>query len=214
MNYYDEILEKIEGLLAEEKYSVAAEMINDELHAPYVPREIEKRLIELKKRIVLHPESKNMSDEEITYNLFHGDSDHQLLAVSELNDKNLRNYIDLCSAYLKGDGFINAKVLLIDSLIHQEINHQFLCAKDGNDHLFNPSELTVIEESVSYKTEISLLEEDFLKEPSKLLMAKQLLYKEFILHLPEAYSETEAFELAKKIFNFINDAFGSANEVL
>ena len=211
MNYYDEILEKIQSLLEEKDYSLAEKIIDDELNVPYVPREIEQKLYELKSRVVHDSVTYKLTDDQIEEYLYHGDPVHQLKAVEELDDKNLREYKMICSRYLMGNGFLNAKLLLIDSMIRQEINEEFICVKDGKEYSFNPSELPVIENSASYLKATTLLDEVYLKEPSKLYLAKQLLYKEFMMSLPVIYTEQEAEKLVEKITAYIGEAFGSAN---
>ncbi|MBR3006717.1 MAG: hypothetical protein IKH68_08690 [Erysipelotrichaceae bacterium] len=49
--------------------------------------------------------------------------------------------------------------------------------------------------------------EYYLKEPSKLKLAQQLLYKELLLFLPQIVDRKESKNLAKKIEEFIDQAF-------
>ena len=175
MNYYDEIIEKISSLIDEKNYDLADRLISDELAVPYVPREVEEKLYRLKKRIMKDPVSRIISDEEIEEFLFQGDPQHQLIAVNELNDKNLRQYIGICERYLASEGYANAKALLADSLIRQEIDHLFHFRKGNDIILFRPSLFTVIEASEPFLSASGKLFEDYMKEPSKLQLARQLL---------------------------------------
>ena len=93
MNYYDEMIEKIQGLLEEKNYDLAEKMISDELSVAYVPRDIEQKLHSLQERIIKDTIRKQISDEELEEYLFEGDPDHQLFAVNELNGKNLRHHL-------------------------------------------------------------------------------------------------------------------------
>ena len=56
-----------------------------------------------------------------------------------------------------------------------------------------------------------VLDDYYMKEPSKFVMAKQLLNKEMLMNLPKMYSGDEGKEIADKIIKFIDDAFNSAN---
>ena len=102
-------------------------------------------------------------------------------------------------------------MLLIDSLIRQEIDKEFTVSKADETTTFNPSKLTVIEETEGYQRASELLEEAFMKEPSKLLMARQLLSKELLLLLPMNVDGKDGEYIADKIIRYINDAFESAN---
>ena len=210
MNYYDEIIEKISSLIDEKNYDLADRLISNELAVPYVPREVEEKLYRLKKRIMKDPVSRIISDEEIEEFLFQGDPQHQLIAVNELNDKNLRQYIGICERYLASKGYANAKALLADSLIRQEIDHLFHFRKENEIISFNPSLFTVIEASEPFLSASGKLFEDYMKEPSKLQLARQLLYKEFIMQLPDQFDQESAMSLEKNIVAYIDHAFDSA----
>ncbi len=210
MNYYDEMIDKIERLLKEENYELADRLIADELSVPYVPRDIEEKLHRLKQQIVRNALPRKITDEELENYLFHGDPQHQLVAVNELNEKNLRQYLTLCERYLCSEGFANAKALLIDSLIRQEIDHLFAFQKEGETISFNPSLYTIIEESEPFLDACRKLSDDFMKEPSKLQLGRQLLYKEFMMKLPDQFDLESALSLEKDIVIYINNAFDSA----
>ena len=135
------------------------------------------------------------------------DEVHQLMAVDGLNKRNLREYIDLCQKYLSSQGYINAKALLIDSLIRQEINHEFSYGEDS----FNPKEIMRPEESAGFLSGLKAIQERFMKDPSMMRMAEQLLYKEVLLALPKALDHDEGIRVSDKIIEYILKAFESAN---
>ncbi|MBR3005576.1 MAG: DUF3196 family protein, partial [Erysipelotrichaceae bacterium] len=141
MNYYDEILDRINELIEKGDKDNAVRMIKNELDMPYVPRDLEEKLSELLRKLDDEEhERPYVSDEQIESFLFK-DEQHQLLAVSALDKKNLRNEIPLCKRFLASKGSVNAKALLIDSLIRQEIDHQFLYEDDKRQLFFNPKDL-------------------------------------------------------------------------
>ncbi len=206
MNYYDETLEKIEKLLKEEKEDEALIIIDDELRQAYVPKDFEEKLLEYKNSFHKSVDKKTLSDDEIAKYL-NDSKEKQLIAVSLLDKKNLREYIDICNTYLSGDGFINAKVLLIDSLIRQEIGDDITFNNNGLEFNFIPKFQLPIEESDGYLSGNKYLERHYLKDPSKLKMAKSLLYKELMLNLPINLESSEGEIIAKDICEYIEEAF-------
>lgn len=206
MNYYDELIEKIENLLSEKEYEEVKTLIISELNLPYVPKDIESKLNSYLSIIKNATYTiKTLSDDEIL-NYLDDSFDKQLLAVDELSRKNLRDYIDCCDSYLKGSGYANAKALLIDSLIRQEINYNFSFLNDGSLIEFNPSEMNVIEETDDFKDALKILGEYYLKDPSKLQMGTELLYKESLLTLP---MQINGKNVSKKIIDYIDKAFSA-----
>ncbi len=205
MNYYDEILKKIEELITKDE-DKARELIEEELKQAYIPYDTQEKLLEYQDRLRKSFIKKELSDEDIISYL-KDSKEKQLLAVSVLDRKNLREYIDICNEYLKSDGFINAKVLLVDSLIRQEIGDDIYLNKDGLEFNFIPKFQLPIEESDGFLSGNKYLEEYYLKDPSKLAMAKSLLYKELMLQLPINVEESEGIIIAKDIIEYISDAF-------
>ena len=207
MNYYEETLNKIEDLMNKNEYDQAKRLILNELDLPYVPKEFEVQLHELLSQIrSREPAISRLSEEEIEHFLFM-DEKHQLIAVNELHHRNLRDFIELCQKYFDSNGFRNGKVLLIDSLIQQQISHKFRFRDNEEMITFDPSDLESVTDSKTFHTCISYLEDIYMKEPSKLKLAEELLYKEMMLHLPEAYDLNECDQLCKKIVAFIENAF-------
>lgn len=206
MNYYDELIQNLEALLKDKKYDEALTIIKNELNLPYIPSEIEskfnKYLLDIKEATYA---LKSLTDEDINTYL-NNSYEKQLLAVDELSRKNLRDYIDIVEGYLKSNGFKNAKALLIDSLIRQEINYEFEYVNDSLLIKFNPSKLENIEETDGFKTAYALIEDNYLKDPSKAQMGIELLYKEALLSLP---NQIDGQLVSEKIINYINEAFAA-----
>jgi len=216
MNYYDEVISKIEKTIKNEEYDEASFLIKQELNVPYVPKEIEnklKNLLENIKEYLIKP-SKEISD-ELIIDYLHSSNDKQIIAISSLIKKNLRNYLDLINEYLCSEGFINCKVVLVDELIRQEINEEIKMNANGMEYTFIPKYLLVPEESDAYIYALEILKDEYMKEPSKLELAKQLLYKDLLMSLPINLIDEEGKLLAKEIIKYIDAAFnGNANEVL
>ena len=208
MDYYDETLEKIDKLLKENNDKAVLDIINDELKQAYIPRDFEAKLYDYLDKIRPQKITKTISDDEII-DFLKSSNEKQLLAVDALNKRNLRDYIDLCNDYLCSDAFLNAKVLLVDSLIRQEINEDIKMNNNGIEYEFIPKFLLPVEESDGFISGIKYLCDYYLKGPSKLELAKNLLYKELILLLPINQDENEGIIIAKNITKYIDDAFNS-----
>lgn len=208
MNYYDELLSKIDILLKDNKKEDAFSLVNEELRQAYIPKDVENKLLVYKEKLKKHSETHALSDEEIEEYLFDS-KEKQLMAVSLLDKKNLRDYIDICNKYLISDGFINAKVLLVDSLIRQEIGDDITMKNNGIEYNFIPKFQEPIEETDGYLFGNKYLQDYYLKDPSKLKMAKSLLYKELLLNLPLNMEESEGIITAKKIIEYIDNAFNN-----
>ena len=207
MNYYDEILAKIKGLIDQKEYEEAKRLILNELDMPYVPKDIETALHELLDEVKVNDTKREYISDEQIEEMLECDAQHQLMAVTELDHRNLRDYIDLCEKYLKGNGYVNAKALLIDSLTRQAIDYSFLYTDGERSLFFNPKDLIPADETEFFKKTLYYLQEDLMKEPSKLQMAQQLLYKEVLLALPETIDEKLSEKYAEKIEKFIEEAF-------
>lgn len=206
MNYYDELLENINKLIKDGSIDEAKSLIINELNMPYIPSDIEDRLKEYLIQIKASTNAlKSLTEEDIIPYLT-DKPEKQLIGVDALGKKNLRDYIDICDSYLKENGYVNAKALLIDSLIRQEINYEFTYVNNGSFIRFNPKDLIVIEETHGFKHALEQLQRNYYKDPSKNHMAMQLLYKEALLSLPNQIDGDLASE---KIINYIDEAFSA-----
>ena len=207
MNYYDELIGQIDELIENGEDREAERLIRNELSMPYVPRDIEEKLNGLLHDLIQKNSlPASLSMEQIEEYLFQDDL-HQLMAVSQLADRNLRNCIDLCDRYLKSDGNPNAKAYLLLSLILQEIDADLVLKRGEEQIPFNPSELIPPENSEGYRICHEILSERFLKEPSMLKLAEELLYKEALLALPHLIDGKEGKDLALKIASYLEKAF-------
>lgn len=208
MDYYDELLLNVYKLLNENKTEDLRNLINNELKHAYVPRDIENKLRDILND--LGPSEtikKSFSDDEI-FEYLKGSKEKQLIAVELLNKKNLREYIDICNEYLSNENaFINAKVLLIDSLVNQEIGEEISFKNEGLEYNFIPKYVIPIIESDGFISGKKYLEDIYLKEPSKLKMSMDLLYKDLMMSLPINLDDVEGIELSKKIVAYIEEAF-------
>ena len=206
MNYYDETLTRIRECVLNGDKEKAIGIIENELKAPYLPREFEDEIRRIYEEIKPSRSSFKIDDDDLCEYL-KGSKEKQLIAVDQMDKKNLREYIGLCNEYLCSDGFINAKVLLVDSLIRQEIGDEIRMENEGMEYEFIPKYLLPVEESDGYISGRQHINETFLKEPSKAKIALDLLYKEMILSLPVNMNEEEGIIIAGQIIEYVNKAF-------
>ena len=207
MNYYDELLTNLSRLMEDKQYDEAKSIIMNELNLVYVPKDVEEKLNEYLTIINQETRVVNiLSDEDINDYLLL-DYEHQLIACNELGKRNLRDYIDICDGFLSNkNGYENAKALLIDSLIRQEISYPFKYVNDCSLIEFNPRNLRVIEETDGYIEASRIINDNYLKDPSKANIGIELLFKEALLALP---NQIDGRIVAEKIINYIDDAFSA-----
>lgn len=213
MNYYDELIEKLAKLIRNKDYEKAKAIIVNELSLAYVPKDIEDKLNEylsIIKEATYVPKSLTIEDIEV---YLYKDPQLQLIAVDALDRLNIREHLDICAKYLKSAGFKNAKVLLIDTLIKQDIDYEFAYVNEDLLLNFNPRQLKTPEKTAGFIEASSILNRTYMKEPSLLQMGMDLLYKECLLYLPKQANTREGEIFANKISKYIDEAF-SAKQVL
>ncbi len=211
MNYYDDLLKELEELVKTDEKK-ARSLIENELSAPYVPKEFEERLKELLEELPAEKDERSLSDEEIERYLFE-EPEKQLVAVSHLARKNLRRELELVEKYLCSEkGYINAKVYLVAALIDQEIGEEIRMEDDTASYEFIPKYVMLPEESPGYLEGDKILQEVYLKDPSRYYLARDILYKETMLKLPVNLEEEEGIQLAEDIVRYVDKAFGMEEE--
>lgn len=205
-NYYDEILERIHGLIEERQYDEAQALLLTELNMPYVPLEFEKKLKEL---LVSIKESSNTGrvsemDESELETYLYGNEEQQLIAVNQLSKQNLRMHKELCRAYLLSNPSTSAAALLIDSCIEQAINEDFVYLKGDVEYTFNPIDLQRPFKSGGFQVALGYLMDWFEHlEPSLYELCSQQLVFETFSFLPLSYDEEEGFDLALHVAKIV-----------
>ena len=206
MGYYEDLIQNIDKYIKNEDYTNAKELIEEELKMSYVPLDVLKKLHKYKDEIPKEFVNTSLTDDDIV-NYLNGSPEQQLIAVDYLDSKNLRDYINICNEFLCSKGIKNAKVLLIYSLIKQEISDDIKYIDTNVEYNFIPRFIMLPEESPGYIKALDYLNEWYMKEPSKLELAKSLVYKDAMLALPINYEEIEGETLAKKAYDAVEKAF-------
>lgn len=205
-NYYQEILTEVEKLLGLEQLEKAQQLIRTELQMPYIPFDVEKQLkqwqIDLNEKLENY--RKKDLDVEMIEKYLNGSQEQQLIAVEQLDEKDLRKYTDVIESYLCNHPSRYAASLLIDSCIRQEINKEMRIQKNGEFILFNPLKCLKVEESHGFLEALQLLREWFESEdPSFLKMCTTLLFQSCFEYLPLNYQEENGRFLALSVVHTV-----------
>ena len=78
---------------------------------------------------------------------------------------------------------------------------------EGMEYEFIPKYLLPVEESDGFLSGSRYINEVYMKEPSKIRIALDLLYKEAILSLPLNLDEEEGIIAAERIVEYVDKAF-------
>ncbi|MBR3150859.1 MAG: hypothetical protein IKF46_02650 [Erysipelotrichaceae bacterium] len=210
MDYYTEILNDLEKLLADEQYDDALFMIRSELRMPYVPPDFREKLEEMEKRIPRSDEhTLKVPDEDKIRELLKGDAESQMYAVYSLTNQNLRKHKVLIDDVFSSDILPQAKDILIYALIEQEISEEFTLNKNGLEYHFVPRYCLLPEESDGYQEAVKELKEIYLHEPSLYQFAIDLLQEKCFSHLPLSYEAEESGQLVEAITGELAKMFGT-----
>lgn len=209
-NYYEEIYNKIKSLYENGEYDEASRLLNEELNAPYVPKDFEAKLNELLNQYKAEKPAKKFSltDQQIEEYL-KDDAVKQMIAVDYLNTLNLRSYLEIVEHYLTNEkADRNAKALLIASLIEQDINQEVKLNKDGLIISFIPRYAEPIVYTDGFESGLEFLKEALENDnPSMYDLAFNLLTRVCYLNLPFGYETAEGICIAKSIVLYLFDCF-------
>ncbi|MCI5773436.1 MAG: hypothetical protein MR210_02635 [Erysipelotrichaceae bacterium] len=197
--YYEEVLEQIEALIKEDRINEARYIVDQELGMPYIPLDIETRLLQLRKSCQQDQYRASTFDLNKLEAYLNGNKEQALIAIDQLSKLNVRNYLDLIASFLLKNDDDSLKGILIDVLIEQKVAEELLVIKDGLNYAFIPSMLERPANSLAYQATNKLLDNYLYNYPSLLTMSKQLLNQVFFKALPLAYEEDESLMIALTI---------------
>lgn len=213
MNYYDEIISKINSLIQNKQFDEAFSLVLNELEMPYIPKEYEEIFYEKFNELKSFRKVNYDFDDEKLLDYLHGSLFKQSSAINYLSKRNLNDYILEIEEYLKGEYDSDVKKHLIVFLIQQKINHLFKCKIDQDIYEFNPYNLHNIEDDNIFKVVFSMLSELFENDnPIFFKHATNILFLLFVKRLPFYYSEKQISKLFQSIVIFIYDAFDLIEE--
>ena len=215
MNFYDEILETIDGLIEAGSYREAYSILQRELQMPYIPAEAEEAFLarEHRLRFLMNEdrETREWSLEEILDRLLHGGPKEQLAAAAKLSGRNLRDCIPEIQQYLYGSPLPEAAAAVIDSLAEQQVNDEFIYCKDGTEYTFWGDAVIPVSQSGGFRKAAAILDKQYAKDPVMARMAREVLINECYLFLPLSYDEDDALYLADTVLAQINELMGTTD---
>ena len=208
-NYYDECLEKINILLNEGNKKDALHIIEEELSMIYIPKDFEEKLIELKKDLIESKPNKFVSDEDIEAYLLK-DEYFQLLALKELEKRNIRQYMDLVQDIFENVESNLVKISLLEICINQQITDEIKFIKDGLEIYLIPAACNLPEDSEGYEACVDYLKEWLENEdPSLYKLCQQAALKESYLRMPFEVEVEEAEAMAYAIVMYVSELMGN-----
>lgn len=208
MNYYEKLIDKLSTII-DTSPKEALKIIDEELRAPYIPKDILNKLKDFRSKINIKDEKDFKLDLDTVLSYLKEDEDRQCIAVEELSKLNLRDFDNEISDFLLSNGSLRAKIKLVLSLCEQESNKTYSILKDNKIYQFVPKKLILPEKSEFYKNSIDVLNEYYLKNPDMLHLAKELLYNDYIFNLPESRDIKDVKYITSKIISYINNLFNN-----
>lgn len=192
MNYYSEIITKIQDLIDLKQYKKSYDLVTTELSMPYIPKKYEDKFKILKTTInefLLNSakESKTNFDKDTIFKILQSDNDPLApLAISQLKDLNLQNSInDIIKIFKNTTLKCSIKVVIFEYLVEQNINLDLEVSTPYESK--NISTTHSLIESSDYKKLINILETTLNKNPSLLQIATSYV-NQFVINLfPSAY---------------------------
>lgn len=214
---YQEILAEIDQQIEQGKWQEAYMKILHELSMPYIPSDVETYLLELKKEYEvtenLKKQNRMLSEEEVL-DYLKGDLSHQMMAIAQLSQRNLRNYLVVLQEILDNQPHILLQSVIIEALINQQIHESITIEQDGLQITFEPCTIEEPLKSDGALASIALLQAWFENEnPSFLAMCIDCLVKECYLRLPINVEEDESEALCLAIAAYVFRANGAEDEL-
>ncbi len=210
-NYYQDFFEEVKEITKKDAKQ-ALMKIQHELSMPYIPLEVEKKLLELQSDLnsSLVKNSFIIDLESIDEGLESDQQEQQLKAIDALSHVSCRDYLEAIQCYFNRVPHENLQALLIDILIEQQINHEFDITHRGNSITFIPCYIEQAAETDGFIDAKGYLVSWFEQEnPSYLSLCMQVLIEETFLMLPLSYASDEALMLAlsavHKVSNSMDD---------
>lgn len=211
-SYYQSFMQMIQKKMDQGKYEEVLEQINEELALPYVPKDIEERLVtyvlECKQHIVYPVKQPQLEK------LIHGSMAEQEKAVSILKGLNLRQLHHEVQTVLDSDNLLNEiKGELIEALMDQKIDEPYKINKNGLEITFIPSAIVPYEEDETVKEANAYFDQWFSNDnPTFLEFCSRLLRQEVLEMRPFDCTDIDAKAIAKTIVRLVSEAFGQSEE--
>ncbi|MEG0527874.1 MAG: DUF3196 family protein [Longicatena sp.] len=204
--YYEDISSKVKQLMEEEDFQSAYKILEEELSMPYIPRNMEAKLIEAYNacRSELKLNQSKVYEEEDVDAMLAGSLEEQFLAIEQLKKSNIRNHFEAIQNYLSGDVNVLVRAMLIEAMMEQNITDEFTSKVEGMDVTFSPCAIEMPMEAEGVSAAINILREWFENDnPTFTIMCVETLVKEAYMRLPFNIDEDEKEALACAIARYV-----------
>jgi hypothetical protein len=224
--YFQDILDKLNKLKAERKYHDAIELIEQELSSSYIPlrfiQTFEQLYVEISRESMVYDikqKFNKMSKTEMLANIYK-DNKIDLNVLSFFLSKFLKE-IDqydlqyLNKIFMDKNLTNNEKIFILSQLKIAQIKYQFTFLNNITNESFSidPSSNFEIQYQSYYRDVNKLIDQDLMKEPSLIVLAKnllQIIYEHFFNREPIMYSIQA---LANNLVLYVKKHFDASIEV-
>lgn len=213
MSYYEELVLKLDELQKLKKYAELELIINEELKAPYIPKDVESKLNLLLTEVKQHKLSNSKVDRFNIDEYLFGDTYQQQLAIHFLKDTDLDSFHDLITSYLLSDKRDDFKKMLLVIMIERKYNHTFQL-KTSNQHTFtiNPISIKGFLANHTIVVLVDYFEKKFYNNPTFLKLAVDLLNLIYIHQLPQEIKNSDFDAIKEFIECYLNDNFNQNHQ--
>ncbi len=210
-NYYDEIIQKIERLISEEKKDEAFDILKEELSQPYIPKEVMNKLENIFENVYVEEVvSKQITIEDAREGLLNLSIGH---LVQNMFTLNLRMLSDEILYYLENSKEYLSMSMLLYTLINQGVNMNFNINKFGVANTFNTLNINIIDEELMIKySELfeKEFEKEFEKDPVYARYCVDILSYYFLVSFPFKFDVN--FELYEEVVTYVKRISGISSE--
>ncbi|AEM68732.1 Protein of uncharacterised function (DUF3196) [Mycoplasma putrefaciens] len=218
-NFYDELLENINDAIDQKNYENALKLINNELSMPYIPTDVEKKLLKLLK-VIRNKQKEQLNLKTESYDFYKiksllnsDDYLQQLLAFKHLKTINIKLLLDDIKQFLIDKKNKNEnKTLLLMTLAELEFDFDFKVIKN-KQYLINPVKIDfnyIDQKLLEIEELISKIITD--KNPSFIVMAKQVLYYFYFDNFPDVKLE-DVVEIAIAVVDVVYQIIGIKSDL-
>ncbi|AUF83645.1 DUF3196 domain-containing protein [Mesoplasma syrphidae] len=217
MNFYDEIILEISELINNSDYHQAMTIISQELAMPYIPAEVELKLLQFKKQIlnlsdglIKNSGAQTFSIENIQ-KMLNNENDiiSQTIAINNIDKVNIRLIVDDIKKYLLNPKVASQnKTFLLFALLKQDFDMELEMFKNSEHFTINPIELSVEKIDKEIQAIKSIVDQSLGQEnPSLAEIATTSLFLYFFYSFPKVALE-QTHEAAAAIIYLAHEMSG------
>ncbi|WP_338984131.1 DUF3196 family protein [Spiroplasma endosymbiont of Othius punctulatus] len=220
-NYYVETIETIKKLIKNSNNEEALQMLEDELTAPYIPREYEFEFQQLLTSIVdieRMKEHKKLSDpwsKEKVIEVLSKEGEHELhlVAIGKIKDLNARSFTDFFISYFANKNNLwMSKMYALLTFAKQGIDCEFNVIDNLKEVKLNPSKISVKEYDESFNKLKKQLEKQVGSNDIMLTnFSKQLVTEYYFINFPNKIDDNSINDIILFIINSCNKMFNINN---